>query len=379
MSDEKPDKSDRPPKKSQLVRARREPEAAEAALGSELLSTPPPKVPLYTYRREAYFPDIIPGVLPVGSANIFSGPTRAGKSTLLAQMIASLLKGEPVFGEPCRRPMDVVYVALDHSWRVYQHTFDQVGVGLGDIRHYALRDDTKVNVAHELHEKVEKHGTYSAMELLLGKVYGGSPVPPDILVIVDPIHPLCGKDINDYSKVQLSLNGIGQYCGHRQVTVLGTAHTAKVQFDPKKQYVRAIDRAAGSTALGGYSETVFSLVIPQELAPPNREGQFGKVYEWHWGTRHQPEKVLYLMRDPDGTGLFVTTESQEPEAMSLEALALKPYFTPGQPTKTAEIVEAAAQAGIAKRTVERYLQTLYTAAGRIRQVKKGVWVWPKEN
>ncbi len=384
-----------PPARKRLVRARKlsdSPTAQELAASASqdepgglggLLSKAGERPAIHKYQRHSKYRDIIPKALRIGSTNIFSGPSRGGKSTLLSQVIALLLKGEDIFGVSCRKPTCIVYVSLDHPWQFYQDTFDAHHISEEDLVHYATCNDDKAEVASALHDIVEKKGTYSAMEFLMKKAFPALEVPPeDTLVIIDPIHPLTGKDINDYSKVQRSLTGITQYCQHRQVAVLGVAHTAKIQGDPKKGYVRRLDRAAGSTALVGYSATVFSLGIPEES--PARNGEIGKVYTWDWNPRGAPPREFKLVRDEETElGFFKLmpegAESADQEVANELARAMQRtlvYMTAEERITTAALVEFAQRDDVPRRTVERDLKTLY-CGGVIQQVKKGLWLRPE--
>lgn len=315
-------------------------------------------------------PDIISGdVLRTGSLNIFSGPTHSGKSTLLAYLLSQISKGQPLFGWETRCPAVIAYVALDHCWKVYAPLYRKVGL---EVVHYARRDDSEKGVARKLRNIIEQKGTYYGMEYLMLKLFPDG-VPRDALVICDPIHPLTGKDINDHARVGEAMTDIGQYCGHRMVTIIGTAHTAKVQADPKKRYARAIDRAAGSTAIVGYAETAFALVTPHEIG----DGR-GRVSELHCDSRNAPPKVISLVRSAT-TGMFVTPEEASKEDIVTQtqdevsaAMLLQFFPAPDTSISTGDVLKASAHLQLPKRTVERYLTTLYTG-GQIEKMRKGVY------
>lgn len=316
------------------------------------------------------FPDIIPDVLRTCSLNIFSGPTHAGKSTLLADVLTKISKGLDIFGHPSRIPSAVGYIALDHCWDLYEANFRKAG--MSEITHYARRDDNEVGVARKLRVLIEGRGTYFGMEYLLRKLYPGG-VPQDTLLVIDPIHPLTGSDINDHARIGEAMTDIGQFCVHKRITVIGTAHTAKIQSDPKKRYARAIDRAAGSTAIVAYAETAFSLITPHEIGNGT-----GRVSEWNWTARGIPSKTLQLVRS-SVTGLFVSLEEAGKEDVvvgqqdEVSAAMLLQFFPAFQATvTTGEVVEAAQSLDLPKRTVERYLTTLYTE-GYIEKMRKGVY------
>lgn len=316
------------------------------------------------------FPDIIPGALRAGSLNIFSGATHAGKSTLIADVLAKLARGADICGVPTRAPSHIGYIALDHSWDLYDVNFQRVG--MPEFPHYARRDDPEPGVAKKLDDLIKRRGTYFGLEYLMQKLFPAG-VPPDALVVIDPIHPMTGQDINDHAKVGVAMCDIGQYCRHKQMAVIGTTHTAKIQSDPKKRYARAVDRAAGSTAIAAYAETSFSLTTPYEIGNGT-----GRVYEWGWLVRLHPPRTFQLVRS-QATGLFVTPEEAQKEDVVVQAqddvsaaMLLQFFPAPSMTVTTADVVKASGALELPKRTVERYLTTLYTG-GQIEKVRKGVY------
>lgn len=378
--------SERPPRKKELVRAKPAADENQPITPEDfesLILPTTPAVPIHPYQRLAKYPDIIPGVLRIGRTNIFSGLSRGGKSTLLGQVVAHLHRGEPIFGVECRKPACIVYVALDHPWQDYQTTFDAVGISESDLVWHATCNDNDPEAENILHTIVERRGTYRAMEWLMERAFPKDKRPPeDSLIVIDPIHPLTGKDINDYSKVQRSLTGITRYCQHRQVVVLGVGHAAKLQTDTRKGYARKVDRTAGSTAMSGYSSTVMSLTIPEEM--PDKNGNVGKIYLWDWNARGAgaPRSFQLIRDDETELGLFklwnpAQTEAEE-DAEAAERLKLAVGRTLGhmhhsEPMLTSAILELVEKDGTPRRTIERDLQVLYTG-GMITKVKKGLWL-----
>lgn len=308
---------------------------------------------------------IVGGVLVPGGVNILSGPTHAGKSTFIAYMLRCIRRGEPLFGVKTRAPKAVGVIALDHRWLVYEHLYAKIG--WPDVPHYALKDDEEPKAVGRM-MKVAQESPGLAFEWLLEKLWGAQ-VPEDSLVVVDPIHQLTGKDINDYAKVAAVMTELGYVCRRKGVTLIGAAHAAKISGDPTKRYVRAIDKAAGSTALVGYSETLFNISVPEE----NGEG----CYQFNCFPRLCAPFTFRLDRDENG--MFRRVRRVDDGLLEMPCYGLVQLFEPGEQVGTAEAIGRATNLlGVSKRTAQRYLGEL-REKGLLVQVSYGVYQAVRES
>lgn len=295
-----------------------------------------------------------------GTVNIFSGPTHAGKTTLLTELVSCVARGKPFFGVPTKAPAAVGYVALDHSWALYHQLFTDAG--FTDLASYSLADD-KQGSYKRFSRTAEVGPTEAFMELLRGVWPQGA--PRGSLLVVDPVHLLTGKDINSYVPVAVALGDIGIVCREMDICVIATAHTAKPSADKSKGYARAIDKAAGSTAMAGYSRTMMN------LSPPEENGT--DYFEFSMSCRTAPEIKLLLTRDTEDGRFEKAIETEADPALKLHNI-----FHPGELITWSELIERSrALLGFSKATTARYVRGL-KANGLIMKLDK-LYTWQGES
>ena len=239
----------------------------------------------------AAFPDPIPGILPFGTVSIFSAASGAGKTSMIAEWCARFHDGRPIWGHPTCRPTAICYIAADRAWRA-DHALWFAAAGCPPIHHYSLADDPNVP-----HLAFRPDGAASLFEHVLAALLP----PPGALVILDPLTPLfISGSANDQRPVALTLLRLGRACQQHQLTMLATAYFGKQKQDSASQYIRPVDRIAGSGVFAGYSHTQMYLVeSPNLIEQP--------FHTFGWKPRHAPEEEFQIVRDRR-TGLFVPYE-----------------------------------------------------------------------
>jgi hypothetical protein len=306
---------------------------------------------------------LIDPLLPAHSVHLLAGASGAGKTTLAAQMLRWLHDGAPVFGYPSRPPAGFAVITADRGWNANVHWFR--AVGLADIPHYSFHDD----MSFRWERLAQPRLWLPTLKAALDGTLCGRPgwIPPDSLVLIDPLTGFLGGNLMDYHQVFRALGELDQYCLRHRLTVLGTAHAGK-QRAKELQYVRPQDRVLGTTALLGCTETVFYLATLQEASEP--------YSELFWMPRLAPQGSVRLIRSAD-TGLFeVSTEqSKEERAAARHEEKLKEFldlFVEPEGTPIGVLLKRALKTGLSPATVYRRICEL-AGDGRILNVRRGVW------
>jgi hypothetical protein len=224
--------------------------------------------------------------LPAWQVHLLSGPPGGGKTTLVASWAQAWRTGQAIFG---RETATLPWIGTLIADREKADTLQWYQtVGFPDIPHHSILDDFSIKTSR-LRKPLEAFH-------ILTEIVESMRIPPNGLLILDPIAPWCGGDLNRYHVVMPAMIDLGRLCLLNKITILGLAHTSKQKADSKDRYQRPQDRILGSTALLGCSGTQMALVPPEPDDP--------KGYHFTWVPHHAREETFRLERD-DKTGLFI--------------------------------------------------------------------------
>ncbi len=293
--------------------------------------------------------DLIPKVLRPGTLNLFGGASGVGKTAMLAEWLVRFRDGRTICRQPTRIPPGIGIVTCDRGWHSHQEWFDRVG--FPDIPRYSIADDLSFNL------DAFQNGAllFKVLETAILRLR----LPPESLVVVDPIALFIAGTLLDYKSAALSLLKLGRICRQLQVTIIGSMHTCKQKGGTENTFLRPQDRILGSAALSGYTDTQLYLVGPEETETD--------YYELGWVPHNGPNDVFRFARDKK-TGLFIPYAVSESERAQVQAYLCALITTELAGTKMEDIVQAAEDhLRITRRTVQRHLDDLITA-GRVEKV-----------
>lgn len=316
---------------------------------------PAPLDALRARRAADYPPDPLPDILPGGGISLIAGASGIGKTAFLAWWATRFRDRLPLFGYPPHPVPQQAILAIDRSWVQSTSKWFEA-VGFSDIPAYSPPDDPQVKPS-QWRNKANRIYLLGQFLDTLEQQIGG--LQPGALVYVDPLAPFLGGNLLDYDSCSVACMEIRELCRRRQITIIGTTHTAKLKADKQDRYARLQDRILGSTALLGYTDTQMYLAGPQETDKG--------LYAFLWNPHHAPQNTFWLDRDPQ-TGLFIPA-GDKPRGEEQQAILT---FLGQQPDLTARFVALHAAIPVSKSSLHYHLQEL-TRDGLIRQAGRGIY------
>lgn len=313
-------------------------------------------------------PAALPPILLGGTVNLLAGAPGVGKTAFLAWWIRQFHDGGRVFDQaiPARPPVQAWITAdrsWDHSTRLW---FAQVG--LPDLPHYSLQDDRSFKKSR-LRNKRDRIAILK--ECLAGASPGGAGhYPPGSLIYVDPLALFLGGNLIDYDTCAVACSEVREICLDQGLTIIGTAHSSKQKAEKRDRYLRLQDRILGSTALFGYTDTQMFLASPDELDVDH--------YTFLWAPHHARTQTFKLARDE--RGLFLAGDEvvqPTPGRPPVDARWLElAMYARVEPWTFADVQLAADKASVSRATATRHLREA-VEAGKVRQVRRGLYQWVK--
>lgn len=294
------------------------------------------------------WPDPLPDIIPYGGITLLAGAPGVGKTALLASIARNFRDGRPIFGHQPNPLPAIGIIAADRGWsRGARVWFERAGYP--DIRSYSMADDRTFD-PRSLRKRFDR-----AQRLLdfIDKLH----LPPGSLVLVDPIALFLGGNLLDYDCCAVGCHEIRAGLMLRQLTLLATAHSAKLRADPKARYLRPQDQILGSTALFGFSDTQMYLGSPEET------GESYYTFVWH---PHLAKPEAFLL-GRDEQGLFVPYDGADQGNC---ARVMRLFPDDSTEVAFATLAELADALPLSKATLKRVLEVLLER-GRIARVGHG--------
>lgn len=179
---------------------------------------------------EPLAPERIHGILRDGHKMLISGPSKAGKSYLLAELAVDLSEGHEWLGFKCEKSK-VLYVNLEIDAVSIKHRFQ------------AIYDAMKIKVLNADNITLwNLRGFAVTLDKLVPKLIRRISKQEYNVVIIDPIYKVMTGDENSASDMGFFCNQFDKICTQTGCSVIYCHHHSKGAQGSKK----AMDRASGS-------------------------------------------------------------------------------------------------------------------------------------
>lgn len=227
------------------------------------------------------------GLLRRGHKMLVAGPSKAGKSVLLAELAMAVASGGEWLGYPCSRGR-VLYVNLEIDAASCYRRFEEIA-----------------------RERPAEYGDGAWVENLVVWNLRGHAVPMDrlaprlihrargrgySLVIIDPIYKVITGDENSASEMALFCNQFDRICTALGTSVVYCHHHSKGSQGQK----RSMDRASGSGVFARDPDAMLD-VAPLRV-PEDSQGRMGEASAWRVSATLRefatPEPVDLFFRYP---------------------------------------------------------------------------------
>jgi RecA-family ATPase len=209
-----------------------------------------PSPTLVNINRSQY---IIDKILPQGEVHLIAGPSGAGKTTLVFQILAQIEQSLPVFGY-ASHAVPSVYIACDRSLAGIHRTLERLD-NPPRCPVYSLI------TSPEFQDPIAQ--THLGMLKQIRLLH-----PEAKLVLIDAIGLLL-EGGNDYHKAGRFITAMTRQCASSDLTILAQHHSPKQPKD--SGYANPRQRLSGSVAWAGTVETIILVEPAEEGNPENRD------------------------------------------------------------------------------------------------------------
>ncbi|MDE1940625.1 MAG: AAA family ATPase [Patescibacteria group bacterium] len=249
---------------------------------------------------------LIQDLLPRRELNLVAGPSGAGKTTFILDLLYhQWSKGANVFGYESF-PDDWAYVSLDRSSAGNRRTFARLGIPYDAFP-----------IVSGLEEGL------TSVEAIIKRVKDAWPETK--LIVVEGVGYLIpGGRVNDGPTAFKFYTHVTKLCQQYDVAILGVMHTSKAKSD--SFYTNPRERIAGSGAIAGCAETV---IIVEPLEADNPEVKLRRLYLC---CRNAADRVFKMKLDAQGLLVpLVDTTVKDVEATTYAKLRAFIYsLVPGE-------------------------------------------------
>lgn len=210
--------------------------------------------------------DPVPGLFPGGGRiHLLGGSNYAGKSTIMAQLCDSLLRGVDFFGFPVTKfsPENLHVVFCDRIEDDNMEWLDKLTIKPSVL---SLVDD-KIYI-----EKIKKNdfsdrfnpvSGYEQFKWIVEKI---KPAPGSFIILDVFSNVFIGRDIQNNGETRANMIAIANHCKYLNVSILGTCYGVKIQSDKASRYARLIDRIIGGASFRGSASTISYATTKEEAA-----------------------------------------------------------------------------------------------------------------
>ena len=189
-------------------------------------------------------PPLIDGILRQGHKMLLAGPSKAGKSFLLIELVMAIAEGRPWLGFPCAQGR-VLYVNLELDRASCLHRFRDVYAALG-WQPTALANIDIWNL----------RGQSLPMDKLAPKLIRRAAKKRYAAIVIDPIYKVITGDENSADQMARFCNQFDLICTQLGAAVIYCHHHSKGAQGGK----RAMDRASGSGVFARDPDALLDLI-----------------------------------------------------------------------------------------------------------------------
>lgn len=219
-------------------------------------------------------PPLIEGVLRQGHKMLLAGPSKAGKSYALIQLVCAIAEGKSWFSWPCAQGK-VMYVNLELDRASCLHRFKDVYTDLG----WAPKNIGNIDIWN-------LRGKSIPMDKLAPKLIRRAQKKNYIAIIIDPIYKVITGDENSADQMAKFCNEFDRVCTELGAAVIYCHHHSKGQQGQK----RSMDRASGSGVFARDPDVLLDLIeldLTENLSKQLENNAVCKVCE-SWLIKHVP-------------------------------------------------------------------------------------------
>jgi len=254
---------------------------------------------------------IIDEILPTHEIHTIAGPSGVGKTTWAFQALLDLLDGRPILGYKST-PTTFAYIG-DRSKEGMKRTLARMDVKLPPELVYGF-DELPGNT-------IEAIIKWSPHPLIIIESF--------MLLMPDSKN---GNSMNSYQSTGKWLRSVLNCLKQHDKTIIAHAHSPKLK--PTEVYTDKRQRALGSVAYAGLTETMFLL----ERHPETHNQRILNLLP-----RNAPEAEFYYFLDK--CGRFVELAGAAPNGVEADLLKLLETYTTGE-LNTGDFVMSAVSSGI---------------------------------
>jgi AAA domain len=298
---------------------------------------------------------IIDKILPEGEFHVMSGTSGVGKSTLLLPVLSAIQNGEPVWGfQTVATPL--VYLMCDSSSTSLERKLQRLGLHDWKVPAYALEDLRKepFDLIPSTVEIWDLPNLFPWAKLFVIEAYGWFYTEQ------------ASSGSGDYTDKMRFWSRVRDKFNSKNLTILGTTHTAK--FTKDKGYENVRDKPLGSVAQPAAASTVMSL---------EDNGGLGRVLK----ISPRDYKPLTLSFGVDGNGVLQflgNAEEDEKQEKVKERTSMRMFDSKLSSYQDGEIIKAAIIKGwymsmnISKAAAYRWLEARLED-GTLERVELGIY------
>jgi hypothetical protein len=195
-----------------------------------------------TERVEHLSDYLIDKILPAGETHLLAGPTGAGKTRWLFQMLLQWQAGLPVLGHRSH-PVPWVYIAADRSISAAKRTLDDMQIDMKQINCIPAWD----------------------RQMTLGQITDAIKAENAQLAVFEAFGSFCDPPANSRN-VKNFLSAHYKAMQHEGITTIGVMESPKMK--PKDRYDNPRQRVSGVATWGHFTETIF-LMEPSNAGDPS--------------------------------------------------------------------------------------------------------------